>query len=94
VEEEDRPLNSPLRFLDLVEEYPREFAMTQFEKVLVASKRAKALHAGKDQLVVSDHNPTYVALDELNQGAIRLVYKEEPVAMIEDENGDEGDEEE
>ena len=37
---------------ELVEEYPREYELTQFEKIQVAAKRAKDLHnANKTPLV-------------------------------------------
>jgi DNA-directed RNA polymerase subunit K/omega len=32
--------------LNLVEEYPKDAELTQFEKVLVAARRAKDLHKG------------------------------------------------
>ncbi|MBI4084088.1 MAG: DNA-directed RNA polymerase subunit omega [Candidatus Lambdaproteobacteria bacterium] len=79
---------------ELVEEYPRDYEMTQFEKILVAAKRAKDLHGGKAPLLPSEHRFTYVALQEIGTGAIELVYRAEtPQAQLEGE-GDESDEEE
>jgi DNA-directed RNA polymerase omega subunit len=67
-----------MSYLDLVEEYPREYEMTQFEKVLVAAKRAKDLHLGKAaQLVPSEHKHPYMALEELKETAITIAYREE-----------------
>ena len=82
--------------LDLVEDYPREYEMTQFEKVLLAAKRAKDLHVGRAaQLVPSTHKHPYMALEEIKEGAVGLEYRtEEPVAGLpgEADDGDEDDE--
>ena len=82
--------------LDLVENYPREYESTQFEKVLIAAKRAKDLHTGRaSQLVPSLHKHPYMALEEINEKAIQLEYREgEPVAEISADGGDTEDEEE
>ena len=68
----------------LVEEFPREYEDTQFEKVKVAAKRAKDLHnVQKTPLLESSHKAAYVALEEFNAGMIGIVYKEEePPPMI------------
>lgn len=64
--------------LSLVEEYPKDTQLTQFEKVLVAAKRAKDLHKGtRAPVVESDHKDTYIALEELKAGATHATYKEE-----------------
>jgi len=76
--------------LDLVEEYPKEYTTTLFEKVLMASKRAKDLHRGQTQLVPSYHRDTYVALEEIRENAIKLEYREEaPPAHLGHHEGDE-----
>ncbi|MEE8394744.1 MAG: DNA-directed RNA polymerase subunit omega [bacterium] len=63
---------------DLVEEYPREYETTQFEKVLVSAQRAKDIHRGhKQPLVESERKAPYVALEEYNEDIIHLVYHEE-----------------
>lgn len=63
---------------DLVEEYPREYETTQFEKVLVSARRAKDIHRGhKQALVESERKPAYVALEEYNKNIIHLMYPEE-----------------
>lgn len=61
----------------LVEEYPREFTMTLFEKIIMASKRAKDLHLGKIPLVSSLHKEPYQAILEIREGMIDLVYRDE-----------------
>jgi len=77
--------------LSLVEEYPKDTQLTQFEKVLVAAKRAKDLHKGtRGPVVESDHKDTYIALEELKAGAIHSTYKEEepgelPAPLAEEE---------
>ena len=80
-------------YIQLVEEYLREPVMTQFEKVLMTAKRAKDLHnEDKAPYVEEDHKAAFLALAELNAGAIRLIYKEaEPVQIAED--ADDGEEE-
>ena len=80
-----------MSYLTLVEEYPKDASMTQFEKVLVAAKRAKDLHKGtRSPLVESEHKDTYVALEELKTSSIRSSYKEEepselPAPAVEEE---------
>jgi DNA-directed RNA polymerase subunit K/omega len=79
--------------LSLIEEYPKDVQLTQFEKVLVAAKRCKDLHKGtRMALVDSEHKDTYVALEELKTQAIHSSYQEEepselpaPVAEEEEE---------
>jgi DNA-directed RNA polymerase subunit K/omega len=66
-----------MSYLDLVEDYARDFKLTLFEKVLLAAKRAKALHLGKMPLVDSLRKDTYLALEELKEGKIELAYREE-----------------
>ena len=82
-----------INYINLVEEYSREPVMTQFEKVLMTSKRAKDLHnEDKAPYVEEDHKAPFLALAELRAGAIRLVYKEaEPIVIAED--ADDGEEE-
>lgn len=69
---------------ELVEEYPRDYELTQFEKIQVAAKRAKDLHnANKTPLVETGRTAPYTALEELKEGVIRTVYREEePVPML------------
>lgn len=79
----------------LVEEFPREYENTQFEKIKVTAKRAKDLHnLQKTPLVDSGRTAAYTALEEYNEGKIRIVYKkEDPPPMIA-ENGEDGEDEE
>jgi DNA-directed RNA polymerase subunit K/omega len=79
----------------LVEEYPREYGDTQFEKIKVTAKRAKDLHnAQKTPLVDSSRAAAYIALEEYNAGKIKTVYKqEEPPPMIARDTEDGEDEE-
>lgn len=76
---------------DLVEEYPREFEITQFEKVLVTARRAKDLHRGqKAPLLESERKAPYVALEEFNEGMLATTYVEEeaPLAVAAEDNED------
>ena len=41
----------------------------------MAAKRAKDLHSGKIALVSSYHKEPYLALEEIQDGMIQLVYK-------------------
>jgi DNA-directed RNA polymerase subunit K/omega len=79
---------------ELVEEYPREFETTQFEKVLVAAKRAKDLHnQARAPLIESERKIPYVALQEVREAKINPAYRKEPVELI-GEEGDDNEEEE
>ncbi len=72
-----------MSYLKLVENYPRVTEITQFEKVLVAAKRAKDLHnGGKVPLIETEHKPAYAALEELRDGAILRIYREEEPAPV------------
>ena len=66
-----------MSYLDLVEEYPKNTKMTLFEKVIMTSKRAKDLHAGKTPLIPTDHTSAYQAIEEVKEGAIVLIYRDE-----------------
>ena len=81
-----------MSYLDLVEEYPSEPEYTQFEKILVAARRAKDLHNDdKAPLVISHVTAGYVALRELKEGAIKAIYREEealPPSILEDDSED------
>lgn len=79
---------------DLVEEYPRDFKMTQFEKIIVAAKRAKDLHNhDKAAMVDSQRKIPYVALEELRQDEIKAIYREEEkVELLAEDSEDEEDE--
>jgi DNA-directed RNA polymerase subunit K/omega len=81
-------------YLDLVEEYPRNPKITQFEKVLVAAHRAKDLHDhDKVELAHNHFTAAYTALEEMKEGIILSVYREEePAALLEDDS-DDGEEE-
>lgn len=69
--------------LNLVEEYPKDAGLTQFEKVLVAAKRAKDLHKGsKAPLLETEHKDTYVALEELKAQKIHSSYREDEPAEL------------
>lgn len=82
-----------MSYLELVEEYPRDYKATLFEKVLMAAKRAKALHAGKMPLLSSLHKDTYLALEEIRNGKLNLAYREEELpqelAYVSDDGDDE-----
>lgn len=83
-------------YLDLVEEFPKEPAITQFERILVASKRAKDLHDHDKVELIHDHfTAPYIALQELNEGFIRPVYREEeePPELLEEDSEDAEEEE-
>ena len=74
----------------LVEEFPREYEITQFEKIKVAARRAKDLHnAKKTPLVDSGRPAPYIALEEINVGKIRAAYKEDEPAPVIAEDTDE-----
>jgi len=77
---------------DLVEHYPREYEVTQFEKIVVAAKRAKDINTRRRAPLVPDRKPAYQALQELNEGLLEIVYKEEePVddlALADDSDDD------
>ena len=78
----------------MVEEYPRDYEMTQFEKVLVAAKRAKDIHTGRRAALVDYRKEAYQALQELNENRLELVYKEEEPVEVLDLNADDGEDEE
>lgn len=85
-----------MSYLELVEEFPKSPELTQFEKILVAAKRAKDLHDhDKIELVHIHFTAPYTALQELKQGMIRPVYRdeEEAAAQIEDDSEDADEEE-
>jgi len=83
-------------YLKLVEEYPKRYESTQFEKVIMASRRAKDLHTGKSVgLVPSEHKVPYLALEEIKNHAVELVYREdEPEAELLADEAEESEEEE
>ena len=82
-----------INYLDLVENYPRDPEMTQFEKVLAAAKRAKSLH--NEDLVPYVHEyqtAGYTAIGEINTGLVKVIYKEEvdaPQIDLEDDGEEE-----
>ena len=82
-----------MSYLELVEEFPREPKLTQFEKIIIAARRAKDLHDhDKVEMVHSQLTAPYTALQELRQGMIRVVYtavEEQPVVVEEAEDADE-----
>ncbi|HEX7927021.1 MAG TPA: DNA-directed RNA polymerase subunit omega [bacterium] len=66
-----------MSYLKLVENYPKQAELTQFEKVLISARRAKDLHnGGKVPLVETEHKPAYAALEELRDGILRRIYRE------------------
>ena len=83
-----------MSYLELVEEYPKDYKVTLFEKVLMAAKRAKSLHGGKMPLINSLHKDTYLALEEMRQNKIRLAYREEEASQELAYVSDDGDDEE
>ena len=84
-----------LTYLELVEEFPKEPKITQFEKIIVAAKRAKDLHDHDKVELAHDHfTAPYSALQELNEGMILPVYREEePTVLLEDDSEDAEEEE-
>ncbi len=81
--------------MQLVEEFPREYELTQFEKVLVAARRAKDLHnIGKAPLLETHHKSPYTALAELKAKKIIPAYREEEPPEIENKEGEDSEEEE
>jgi DNA-directed RNA polymerase omega subunit len=85
-----------MSYLNLVEEYPKGAEVTQFEKILVAAKRAKDLHAGgKTPLVDTLHKEPYAALEEIKAGKVRRIYRPDEVApavALTPEEGEDDDE--
>ncbi len=80
---------------DLVEEYPREYESTQFEKILVAARRAKDIHnLQKSPLLDSDRKPPYVALEEMKSNMINSVYREDEPAELVAKRSEEPEEDE
>lgn len=80
-----------MSYLGLVEEFPKEPKLTQFEKILVAARRAKDLHDHDKVELVHDHfTAPYIALQELKEGIILSVYREDeaPPALPEDDSED------
>lgn len=84
-----------MSYLDLVEEFPKNPELTQFEKILVASRRAKDLHDhDKVELVHHHFTAPYTALQELKDGFVRPVYREEePTPLLEEDTEDAEEEE-
>lgn len=83
-----------MSYLDLVEEYPREPELTQFEKILVAARRAKDLH-NSDKIPMADNHITsgYLALQELRDGKILRTYQQdEPTLEIAADDSDDDEE--
>jgi DNA-directed RNA polymerase subunit K/omega len=81
-----------LNYLELVEEFPKEPKLTQFEKILVAARRAKDLHDhDKVELAHNHFTAPYTSLQELKEGIILPLYHEEeaPAALLEDDSEDE-----
>ena len=66
-----------MSYLDLVEAHTKDYKVTLFEKVIMAAKRAKALHAGRTPLVDSLHKESYVALEEIREEKVYLAYRDE-----------------
>jgi len=79
---------------ELIEEYPRDYEQTQFEKILVTAKRAKDIHNNnKTPLVDSIRKSSYIALEEFNARKINSVYREEEIPIqIDEDNDDQEDE--
>ena len=77
----------------LVEEFPREYELTQFEKVLVAAQRAKDLHnSGKAPLLETHYKSPYTALAEIRAKKINPVYREEEPPETGKEEGEDSEE--
>ena len=80
---------------ELVEEYPREYETTQFEKILVAARRAKDLHNDdRAPMVFSDRKAAYVALQEIKEKKISLIQdKNDQLELTGGERGESEEEE-
>lgn len=83
-----------MSYLDLVEDHDKnDNTMTLFEKVIVAGKRAKDLHnKGRMPMVVSENTSAYIALEELRDAQINVVYSEEEVVALPNTDDDDDDE--
>lgn len=73
--------------LDFVEEFPREPEYSLFQKVLIATKRAKDLHAGiRMPLLNSPYTkPPSTALLEIREGLVCFSEDEEPADSFSEE---------
>ncbi len=91
-----------LDYLKFIEEHERYDNYNIFEKVLMATQRAKdiyddeaeisesdEIHKGKNKKRTLIHKPTYRAIQEINEGKIQLHYrtKKELVTMTEESEG-------
>lgn len=84
-----------MSYLDLVEDHDKnDTGLTQFEKIIVAAKRAKDLHnKGRLALLDSEHKNSYIALEELRDELINTIYKDdEPAALTAGDDEDEDEE--
>ncbi len=84
-----------MSYLDLVEEFPKNPEITQFEKIIIAARRAKDLHDhGRVSLVENHHTAPYLALQELRDEIIMPTYREEEPLPAIDDDGDDSDDDE
>lgn len=94
-EQGNAPYRSIPEFLDLVEELPKHPEYTTFEKILLASRRAKDLHNEDRASLAEVHHRSaaYQALQEIKEGVVRLAYREEePAPQITDDESEEEEE--
>lgn len=94
-DQDSTPYRSTPEYLDLVEEIPKHPEYTTFEKILLASRRAKDLHNEDRASLAEVHHRSaaYQALQEIKEGVIRLAYREEePAPQITDDEGEEEEE--
>ncbi len=84
-----------MSYLDLIEEFPKNPPYTQFEKILIAARRAKDLHDEDRAPLAHDHlTAPYIALQELRDELILPSYQEDPPADLVEDESEDGDEEE
>lgn len=80
-----------LTYLDFIEEYKKETSINLFEKVLIASDRAKDIYFGKTPCIKEEeykgHKPISIALYETLNNYVepKILTKEKYEASLQDE---------
>ena len=76
-----------MEYFKFVEDYQKKHSINKFERVLVASKRAKDILEGKKPLVDPDeHKATSLAQFEVNNSLIDYVIKDKEEVFEEDDD--------
>ena len=66
-----------------------EHIENRFALVIVASKRARQIAGGEEKLTsVNEESPVTIATNEINEGKILILDKEEQAEVIENEEND------